>query len=77
MNNVVSQLKDWIRIVTELGIGLVALGILAEVIFGKGALFGASVVSNLSEIVSAIGGENGFVGLVAILLIFALIKNRP
>ena len=77
MNNVVSQLKDWIRIVTELGIGLVALGVLAEVIFGKGALFGASVVSNLSEIVGAIGGENGFVGLVAILLIFALIRNRP
>ncbi|MEX0326447.1 MAG: hypothetical protein AB3N33_10205 [Puniceicoccaceae bacterium] len=76
MNNVVSQLKDWIKIITELGIGLVALGILAEVIFGQGALFGASVVNNLSEIVGSIGGDNGFVGLVAILLIFALIKGR-
>jgi|TARA_B110000438_G_scaffold302940_1_gene362371 hypothetical protein len=76
MNSVISQLKDWIKIITELGIGLVALGVLAEVIFGKGALFGASVVTNLSEIVAAIGGENGFVGLIAILLIFALVKNR-
>ena len=76
MNSVLSQLKDWIKIITELGIGLVALGVLAEVIFGKGALFGASVVTNLSEIVAAIGGENGFVGLIAILLIFALVKNR-
>jgi hypothetical protein len=76
MNNVVSQLKDWIKLITELGIGLVALGVLAEVIFGKGALFGASVVGNLSDIVGTIGGENGFVGLIAILLIFALIKGR-
>jgi hypothetical protein len=76
MNNVVSQLKDWIRIITELGIGLVALGVIAEVIFGQGALFGASVVANLSEIVGSIGGDNGFVGLVAILLIFALIRGR-
>jgi hypothetical protein len=76
MNNVVSQLKDWIKIITELGIGLVALGVLAEVIFGRGALFGASVVDNLSDIVGAIGGDNGFVGLIAILLIFALIKGR-
>ena len=76
MNGIVSQLKDWIRLITELGIGLVALGVLAEIIFGTGALFGASVVSNLSEIVSSIGGENGFVGLIAILLIFALLKGR-
>jgi hypothetical protein len=76
MNNVVSQLKDWIKVITELGVGLVALGVIVEVIFGKGALFGASVVSNLSEIVGSIGGENGFVGLVAILLIFALIRGR-
>ena len=76
MNNVVSQLKDWIKVITELGVGLVALGVIVEVIFGKGARFGASVVSNLSEIVGSIGGENGFVGLVAILLIFALIRGR-
>lgn len=76
MNNVVAQLKDWIKLITELAIGLVALGVLAEVIFGKGALFGASVVTNLSEIVGTIGGDNGFVGLVAILLIFALLKGR-
>ena len=76
MNNVVSQLKDWIRIITELGVGLVALGVIVEVIFGTGALFGASVVSNLSEIVGSIGGDNGFVGLVALLLIFALLRGR-
>jgi len=34
------------------------------------------VVGNLSGIVTAIGGENGFVGLVAIILIFGLLRNR-
>jgi hypothetical protein len=76
MNNIVSQLGNWIKAITELGLGLIALGVIAEIIFGQGAIFGASVVSNLSEIIGSIGGENGFIGLVAILLIFALIKNR-
>jgi hypothetical protein len=45
-------------------------------VFGQGAIFGASVVGNLSSIVAAIGGENGFIGLVAIILIFALLRKR-
>ena len=65
-----------IKGVSELGIGLIALGIIAEIVFGQGAIFGASVIGNLSEIVTAIGGENGFIGLVAIILIFALLRNR-
>jgi hypothetical protein len=45
-------------------------------VFGKGALFGASVIENLSLIVAEIGGENGFVGLVAILLILAIFQRN-
>lgn len=75
MNNVVSQLREWIKGITEMGVGLIALGIIAEIIFGQGAIFGASIVGNLSEIVSAIGGENGFVGLIALLLIFSLFRS--
>ncbi|MDG1242377.1 MAG: hypothetical protein P8R37_07810 [Opitutae bacterium] len=76
MEKVTSQLSSIIKGISELGIGLIALGIIAEIVFGQGAIFGASVVGNLSEIVTAIGGENGFVGLVAIILIFALLRNR-
>ena len=43
-----------------------------EIVFGKGAIFGASVINNLSQIVNDIGGENGFVGLIAILIILAI-----
>ena len=76
MEKVTSQLTSAIKGISELGIGLIALGIIAEIVFGQGAIFGASVIGNLSGIVTAIGGENGFIGLVAIILIFALLRNR-
>ena len=76
MEKITSQLTDVIKGISELGIGLIALGSIAEIVFGQGALFGASVVGNLSGIVAAIGGENGFIGLVAIILIFALLRKR-
>jgi len=72
MKQVLSQLQDWIKLVTQVGIGLIALGVIVEIVFGKDKLFGGGVVSNLSEIVGSIGGENGFVGLVAILLIMGI-----
>lgn len=76
MDKITNTITGVIKAVTELGIGLVALGIVAEIIFGQGAIFGASVVSNLSAIVTSIGGSNGFIGLIAILLIVGLIKNK-
>ena len=76
MEKITSQLTDVIKGISELGIGLIALGSIAEIVFGQGALFGASVVENLSGFVAAIGGENGFIGLVAIILIFALLRKR-
>ena len=75
MKPVLSQLQDWIRLVTQVGIGLIALGVIVEIVFGQGAIFGASVVGNLSEIVGSIGGQNGFVGLVAILLIIGIFQR--
>ena len=76
MEKITSQLTDVIKGISELGIGLIALGIIAEIVFGQGAIFGASVVENLSGIVAAIGGENDSSGIVAISLIFALLRKR-
>ena len=76
MKEAVSQLHEWIKIITQVGLGLVALGIVVEIVFGKASIFGASVVANLSAIVGDIGGEKGFVGLVAILIIKAIFLKR-
>lgn len=75
MEKITEKITDVIKTISELGIGLVALGIVAEIIFGQGAIFGASVVSNVSSIVGSIGGENGFVGLIALLLIVGLLRK--
>ena len=76
MKEAVSQLHEWIKTITQVGLGLVALGIVVEIVFGKESIFGKSVVANLSEIVGDIGGENGFVGLIAILIITAIFLKR-
>ena len=76
MKETLSKLNDWIKLITQLGVALIALSIVVEIVFGKDAVFGSGVVSNLSGIVTDIGGENGFVGLVAILVILALMRGR-
>ena len=40
------------------------------------AIFGGSVITNLTKVVGQIGGENGFVGLIAILLILAIFQRN-
>ena len=75
MERITAQITGVIETVTKLGIGFIALGIVVEIIFGQGALLGTSVVSNVSSIVSSIGGENGFVGLIALLLIVGLLRK--
>ena len=75
MKDVISQIHEWIKLVSQIGLGLIALGVIAEIVFGKGAIFGASVIGNLQQIVTDIGGENGFIGLIAILIIFAILQR--
>ena len=75
MKNVMSQVHEWIKLVSQVGIGLIALGVIAEIVFGKGAVFGAGMVQNLSQIVSDTGGGNGFVGLVALFVILAIFQR--
>jgi len=76
MKETLSKLNDWIKLITQLGMALIALSIVVEIVFGKNAVFGGGVIDNLSGIVTDIGGENGFVGLVAILVILALVRGR-
>ena len=76
MKDVISQIHEWIKLVSQVGLGLIALGVIAEIVFGRGAIFGASVIGNLQQIVTDIGGENGFIGLVAILIIFVILQRN-
>ena len=75
MDNIITYIKSGLTGITQIGTGLVSIAILAEVLFGKGALFGADVIGNITAIVAAIGGENGLIGLVALLILIGLLKK--
>jgi hypothetical protein len=75
MNELISNIKSGLTAITDIGLGVVSISILAEVLFGTGALFGADVIGNITNIVSTIGGSNGLVGLVALFILVALLKK--
>ena len=60
------------KLTLNVDIELIALGAIVEIVFGIGAIFGDSVITNLTKIISQIPGENGFVGLIANLLKLAI-----
>ena len=66
------QILGAIKKFTEIGIALLALGIVMQVIFGKVVPFvGGDIVGNITAIVASLG-EQGLVGLVALGVIYAI-----
>jgi|TARA_R100000455_G_C6192581_1_gene66303 hypothetical protein len=76
MNDIITYIKGGASAITDIGLALVSISVLAEILFGKGALFGADVIGNVTSIVSSIGGENGLIGLVALFILVALLKKK-
>jgi hypothetical protein len=75
MDNIITYIKGGTSAITDIGVALVSISVLAEILFGKGALFGADVIGNITTIVGSIGGENGLIGLVALFVLVALLKK--
>jgi hypothetical protein len=66
--------SDWVGGLTNLFAGFVGLGVLCEIILGT-PLFGVSIVGNLVSLVAQFG-NNGFAGLVALLILVGLYNNK-
>ena len=75
MESVISNIQTGLKAITNIGVGVISISIIAEILFGTGALFGADVIGNLTNIVSTLGGQNGLVGLIALLLLVILLKR--
>jgi len=71
------KVKDWLRQLTEVGLLLVALGIIIQLLFGKEhtAFIGGNVVDNLMVLIKGLG-DGGVVGLIAIAIILWLFAKR-
>ena len=62
----------WCKQITELGMAIIALGVVLQIIFGATVPFlGIDIVGAIVGIVSKLGSE-GLVGLVAVWILWAL-----
>jgi hypothetical protein len=62
----------WIRSLTELGLALIALGVVLQIIFGAAVPFiGVDVIGSVVGIVKQLGSE-GLVGLAAIWVLWGI-----
>ncbi len=68
--------KTWLRQITEIGLLLVALGIVIQLLFGNAVAFvTGDIVTNLIVLIKALG-DSGVVGLIALAVIVWLFSKR-
>ena len=71
----IEKILGWIRSITEIGLALIALGVL-QILFGAAVPFiGLDVVGSVVGIVKQLGSE-GLVGLVAVWVLWG-IYSKP
>ena len=70
-----NRIKSWIAQLTEIGLMLLALAIVAALLVGGSLPFFGSVVGNIVGIVKELGA-NGLAGLIALGIILWLFSNR-
>jgi hypothetical protein len=70
------KMKDWLRQLTEVGLLLVALGIVLQLLFGPSVSFiTGDIVVNLMGLIKGLG-DNGIIGLIALAIILWLFSKR-
>jgi hypothetical protein len=73
--NGLQQVKAVIGAITDLGLMLLALAIVAAILVGPNLPFFGGVISNLVGVVKDLGGQ-GLVGLIAVGIIVWLFSKR-
>lgn len=70
VNKAFSMIGDLLSHVMNLGVQLIAVGVVLQILFGSSVPFvGIDVVESITKFVGALG-EKGLVGLVALAIIF-------
>ena len=66
----------WIKQITELGLAIIALGVVLQVIFGAAVPFiGMDIVGSVVSLVKQLGAE-GLVGLAAIWVLWGIYSKN-
>ena len=70
MNSWISRVKGYLNTFVELGVLLLAVSVLAEILFGPDvAFFGSQVTTNLIALFNSLGQQ----GVAALIIVFAVI----
>jgi ABC-type enterochelin transport system permease subunit len=71
----IENVKSWIGALTDVGLMLLALAIVAALLVGGNLPFFGAVVGNIVALIKDLGA-NGLVGLIALGVIMWLFSNR-
>ena len=71
----ISNIKGWVGAITDVGVALLALAIVASILVGGTLPFFGGVVANLVGLVKDLGA-NGLVGLIVLGLVIGLFSNK-
>ena len=69
------QIKGWLMEIVEVGLILIALGVVLQILLGSPLPFIGNVVQNLMVMIKALG-DGGLIGLIAIAVILWLFSRR-
>ena len=70
-----NAVKGWVGAMTDLGLMLLGLAIVASILVGNSLPFFSGVVANLTDLVKGLGG-NGLVGLIVLGIVMWLLSKR-
>ena len=72
----IDKALGWIRSLTELGLAVIALGVVLQIIFGAAVPFlGIDVVAAAISLVKQLGAE-GLVGLVSVWVLWGIYSKK-
>ena len=74
--DIIKNVSGWIRGLTEVGLSVIALGIVFQLIFGANVVFLLiDILGNVISFVKALGGE-GLVGLIALWILWGIYDKK-
>ena len=76
--DIINKIKSWASALADVGVSLIALGIVLEVLFnGQGIPFwpNISVIGNVQGILAGFS-DQGLIGLVAVWILYLIYKSK-
>jgi len=75
---ILKSIKTWSSALADVGVSLLALGIVLEILFnGQGIPFwpNISVIGNIQDLIGSLSSQ-GVIGLVAVWILYNIYKNK-